>query len=885
MARRRNERPKRHVFELPVDEDVRREVRFHIEMKMEELMEQGLSPAAARREAEQCFGDVAAVEDVCRAIEARNRRSAQRASRLETFWQDVRFGARTLLRRPTFTVVAVVTLGLGVGANAAVFAVIERMLIAPLPFPDADRLVRIWEVNRRGLDMAFAHDNYLDIRDRMRSLESVATHPTFWFGGSETVLGGNRPVRRRVSFVSGDFFQLLAVRALLGRVPDPAEAANGSTPVAVVSHAFWSDLLEGVQDLTTASIAVGSTHYQVIGVMPPAHDYPGGSDVWIPSDPESGGDRTSHNYAVIGRLRTGATVDDAQSEATALATALKQQFGERMSAVDFRVRALRDELYGDYRRPLLLLLGAATVVLLVACTNLASTLLARSSAREQEFAVRASLGAGRGRIVRQLFTESLLLALLGAIAGASVAAIALRAIVAFSPSSTLRDTDLSVGPAVLGFSIAASFLAAVIFGLLPALRSTRADLASVLREGGRSGSGGRARVWNFLIISEAALALVLLVTSSLLLRAFVRLLGTDPGFDPAGVVVAETAVPATRYPNDTTVSALHERVLEAVRGIPGVESAGMVSHLPFGGMGINGALIIEGKPDAEPYADYRVASSGYFDAMRIPVVSGRAFGAGDRIGTTTVAIVTQSFADRFFPDEDPVGRRIRDLTNDSWYYEREEWVTIVGVVGDVRHRGFLAAAAPAVYVCSCQRAMRMYDPALVVRASLAPAGIVPAVRTELMRIEPDLPVDFSLMSEVIRSTVADRRFSLIVLGAFAGLTLLLAGVGIYGVVSYAVARRTREMGIRMALGARPGGVAALLIRRSLLVVAIGIAVGTVAAAAVTRLITSQLAGAPGLDMMTLAPTALMLLAVALLASWIPARRVTRIEPLKSLRRD
>jgi predicted permease len=883
MARRRNQRPERHVFELPVDEDVRREVRFHIEMKMEELMAQGLSRTAARREAELCFGDVAAVEDVCREIEARSRRSAERASRLETFWQDVRFGARTLLRRPTFTIVAVVTLGLGVGANTAVFAVIERMLIAPLPFPEADRLVRIWEVNARGLDMALAYDNYIDIRERMGSLESIATHPTFWFGGSETVLGGSRPVRRRVSSVSSEYFRLLGVRPMLGRVPEPAEAAPGSTPVAVVSHAFWSDLLEGVQELSSASIAVGSTRYQVIGVMPPGHDYPSGSDVWIPSDPEAGGDRTSHNYAMIGRLRTGVTVADAQGEATALATGLKQQFGERMSAVDFRVRALRDELYGDYRRPLVLLLGAAAVVLLVACTNLASTLLARASAREQEFAVRSSLGAGRGRIVRQLFTESLLLALLGAIAGVSVAAVALRAIVAFSPSSTLRGADLSVGPTVLGFSFAASFLAAVIFGLLPALRSTRADLATVLREGGRSGSGGRARVWSFLIISEAALALVLLVSSSLLLRAFVRLLGTDPGFDPAGVIVAETAVPATRYPNDTTVSALHERVLAAVRAIPGVEAAGMVSHLPFGGMGINGALVIEGKPDAEPYADYRVATSGYFDALRIPIVSGRAFGDGDRIGTTTVAIVTQSFADRFFPDEDAVGRRIRDLTNDSWYYGREEWVTIVGVAGDVRHRGFLAAAAPAVYVCSCQRAMRMYDPELVVRTALAPTSMVAALRTELNRIEPEMPVDFSLMSEVIRSTVADRRFSLMVLGAFAALTLLLAGVGIYGVVSYAVARRTREMGIRMALGARPAGVAAMLIRRSLLIVAVGIAIGAVSSAAVTRLIASQLAGAPGLDGRTLAVTASILLGVALIASWIPARRVTRIEPLKSLR--
>ena len=878
-------RDRRRLFDMPPAEDVGREVRFHIDMKVEELVAQGWSPDAARAEAERRFGDRDGVEDEARRIVERHRRAVRRAGRWETMWLDVRFGARTLLRRPAFTIVAVLTLGLGVGANAAVFSVIQRLLLAPLPYADADRLVRLWEVSERGTEIPFAEPNFFDVRDRLRAVESVATHPTFRFGGPLTVLGGNRPSREQVAFVSGSFFDVMETSAVRGRLPTPEEARPGAEPVAVVALSLWSDLLGAEPDLSRLSLEVGSRRYQVIGVLPRGFEYPNGSRIWVPADPNMQSDRTSHNYAVVGRLRAGVTLDAARTEATALARSLRAQHGENMNAVDFRVLSLRDELYGDYRRPLLLLLGAAAIVLLVACTNLASTLLARASAREQEFAVRTALGAGRARVVRQLFNESLLLALLGAIAGVVFAALSLRALTVLAPSSALRDGGFGVGPAVMAFALAASIFAALVFGLLPALRATRGDLAATLREGGRGGVGARAGVWNALVITEAALALVLLVSSALLLRAFVHTLDADPGFEPAGVVVAGLSVPTTRYPNDTTIAVLHARILDAARAVPGVESAGMVSHLPFGGSGVNGGLRILGAPDAEPYADYRVASAGYFETLRIPLLRGRAFDDRDRIGTETVALVSRSFADRFLAEGDPVGRQLADLSNDSWYYGRESPVTIIGVVDDVLHRGFLAPPAATVYVCACQRAYWMSGAQLVVRTTEPIAGVVDGLRTAIAGVEREMPVQYTLMRDVMRATVADRRFSLIVLAAFSALTLLLAAVGIYGVVSYGVARRRREMGIRLALGAYPAGVARLVVRHALAVVSIGIALGIAGAAIAARLISAQLAGAPGLDPLTVAATAAILLVVAFAASWIPARRVIRIDPLSTLRSE
>lgn len=885
MSEARKPKRKRHLFDLPVAEDVNREVRFHIESKVEELMAQGWTREAARAEAERRFGDVHAVQDECRDITVRHRRSVQRASAWETVWQDVRFGARTLIRRPAFTVVAALTLALGVGANAAVFAVIQRLLLAPLPFGDADRLVRLWEISESGNETAFTEPNILDVRERVRSLEAVAVHPTFSFGGAQTVLGGSRPVRRNVSFVSGDFFRVVQVPAALGRLPEPAEAAADGPPVAVVSHAFWSDLLNAERELADLSVEIGATRYQIVGVMPRGYDYPSGSAVWIPTDAGYGGDRTSHNYAAIARVRAGTTIEDAAAEVSALGRSLKQQYGDQMDAVDFRLKPMREELYGDYRRPLLLLIAAAAAVLLIACTNLASTLLARSSARTQEFAVRAALGAGRPRVVRQLVTESLLLALLGAVCGTLLAAASLRVLTALSPSPALRSGDITVGPVVIAFSLGAAVLASLIFGLLPAISATRTNLASTLREGGRGGGGPRTGIWNALVISEAALAIVLLVSAALLLRAFVSTLDADPGFDANGVIVAEVSIPATHYPNDTTVALLHERVLQTVRGLPGVETAGAVGHLPFAGVAINGGLEIEGLPDAQAYSDYGVATTGYFETLRVPLLQGRLFEDTDRIGTPTVAVVNRTFVERFMNGQNPVGRRIRNLSNDSWYYGQEAWLTIVGVVDDIRHRGYLARLQPAVFVCGCQRAVRLRDAYIVVRPSSAPGPLIAALRAELARIEPDMPVDFTTMPDVMRATIADRRFSLIVLGAFAGLALLLSAVGIYGVVSYAVARRRRELGIRLALGAVPGRVTRLVIRNAVGVVAIGVLIGLVAAFGATRLITAQLAGTTGLDGRSIIGAAALLLIVAFLASWIPARRIGRIDPLSTLRSD
>jgi putative ABC transport system permease protein len=878
-------KPRRRVFDLRVEEDVRREVAFHIEMKTEELVAEGWTRDAARAEAERRFGNVGEVEEECREITARQRRARRRASVLETVAQDIRFGLRTFLRRPAFTAIAVTTLALGVGANTAVFAVVERLLLAPLPFAEPDRLVRIWEVAESGAPMAFTEPNFLDLRSQLRSFTGLATHPTYWFGGPSSVLGGSEPVRRWAAWVSGDFFRIMAEPTAIGRVPEPDEAQPDAAPVVVVSHAFWSSILGAEADLSTLSVEIGSTRYAVVGVMPRGFQYPGRTDIWIPADPRTGGDRTSHNFAVVARLAPGVSAADAQREVSALMRRLRAEYGTGIDAVDARVTPLREELFGDYRRPLLMLLGAAGLVLLVACTNLASTWLARSTARQREFAVRISIGAGRARVVRQMLTESVILALLGGAAGIVVALLALRVLTATGPAGLLGDDTAGVGARVVAFTLAVSFVAAILFGLLPALRSTPHDLAGALREGGRTGSETRAFTWDALVVVEIALALVLLVASGLVMRGFDQLLDSDPGFDPTGLALASVAVPASRHPTDTAVAMVHERIIEALNRVPGVERAGLTSHVPFGGLRVNGGLELEGKPDAEAYSDYRAASPGYFEAMGIPLVEGRTFTGSDRIGTPAVAVVNRRFAERFYPGENVIGRRIRNLSNDSWVYGEEEWVTIIGLVGDVRHSGFASNPHAEVYVCSCQRAYWARNAVIALRTAGPHAAVVASVRQAIARIDADLPVEFSTMEGVIADSVAGRRFALLVLGSFSGLALVLAAIGIYGVVSYSVARRTREMGIRLALGAMPTGVVGMVVGRAMIVVLVGIVLGSLFAFATARLVMALLPGAGSLDVGTLAIVTALLAATALLASWLPARRVIRIDPIVTLRTE
>jgi predicted permease len=690
--------------------------------------------------------------------------------------------------------------------------------------------------------------------------------------------------------VGPEFFRVMRVQPVQGRVFTEGEAEAGDPPVVVVSERFWREQLGSNADLGGLVLGIERERFQVAGVLPAGFHYPGETDVWAPGILNNGPSRTAHNWAVIARLRDGVELEDAQREMSAVAARIRLEHGDGVDAVDVRVRRLQDELVGSFRRPLGLLLGAAALVLLIACTNLASTLLARGGARRREFAVRTSLGAERGRLVRQLLTESLLLSVLGGGAGLLVAMISVKVLVAAGPSGLLGGRAIGLDGNVLAFTALLSFTSAIVFGLVPAQRLSHADPGATLRESPRGEAGSMTgRLWSTLVAAEVALAVILLVSAGLLMRSFRHVIEVDPGFDVRGVTTVDLSLPSTLYPDEDAIRAWHARVLPAVRAIPGIEAAAFINHLPLGGASMNGALEIDGLGDAPGPADYRVVSDGYFASLGIPLRAGRDFDAlNDRPGTPPAVIVNEAFVRHLLPAGstagDAVGRRIRNLRNESWHYGTQEWLTIVGVVGDIRHSGPLTNPEPETYVSAAQRPLRAGVGHLTVRASAQP-GLATALRAAIRAVDPNVPIEISTLETRSADTLAQRRFGMFVLAAFAGLAVVLGGIGIYGVVSYTVERRRREMGLRLALGASSGEVVGRTVSRAMLAVAAGLALGVPSGLAATRLMQGLLFGVRTFDPLTLGSVVTVLLAIALLASWVPARRIAAIDPAVTLRSD
>ncbi|HEX9700785.1 MAG TPA: ABC transporter permease [Acidobacteriota bacterium] len=869
-----------------IAEDVERELAAHIQMRAEELVAAGWRDDDARRHAERAFGDIPRISAQCRHITEsmtrRHRRPRRLAEMIDTLLQDVRYALRTLSRSPGFTAIAVLTLALSIGANTAIFSVVNGVLLHPLPFADADRLVVVWEHGTRGTDVHVTWPNFVDWQESSTTLEAMAFQPTYAFGGAYTVLGGEQAVRVRAGAVSARFFEIVGVQPVVGRLPLPEEFPPAGDPVLVVSHAFWLTQLGADPDLSDRSLQVSSYELPVVAVMPPGFRFPDDTDIWL-AGYGSGDSRTSHNYAVIAKLKEGATVEQADQELDAITASLKEQLGDDMYALGVNVRSLRDELVGGVERPLYMLLGAAGLVLLVACTNVASTLLARGSARRHEMAIRASLGAGRGRLVLQLLIESLILAVAGATAGLLLAQGLLGWLLAMSPDSLPRIEEIGLDATVLAFTALATLLTALLFGLLPALRGSQTRMAGALRGASRAATGERNWVWSALVSSEVALALVLLIGAGLLMLSFATVMAIDSGFDAEGVLTVDLSLPDTVYPDDASMAAFYEQLLADLTAMPGVESAGLVNHIPLGGAWINGAFRIEGRSDEDAgYGEYRVAGGDYFEAMDIALLRGRFFNAADRAGAPGVAIVNQALVDRFFPDEEPLGKRIGSLSNDGWVYG-EEWLTIVGVVGNVRHDGLTAEARPETYVHYLQRPMRARGANVTLETIGEPTALVAAVREHIRRLDDRVPMDFSSMESLLGRSLAERRFTMAILAVFGAVALALAAVGIYGVVSYSVARRRREMGIRIALGAQPRGVRRLVVRRSMTLVAAGIVIGVLGALALTRLLETMLYEVSPTDPLTFAAVTLLLAATAWLASFIPALRGSRTDPMITMR--
>ena len=814
---------------------------------------------------------------------------------MRTFLQDLRFGVRTLLKSPGFAAVAVVTLALGIGANSAIFSVVNGLLLQPLPYPESERLAIIW-THSPGANVEQdwpSPGQFAAVKSEASAFEDLALAQ----GTSLNLAVDGGAERVGVVRATSNLFSLLGARPALGRVLLPEEDAPGRPPAAVLSHGLWQRRFGSDPNVLGRALTLNGQSYTVVGVMPAdfalgyevmptvgAIEQP---DVLLPLalTAERAASQGDENYNILARLRPGATVEQAQVELDLTARRLGQQFPDYYPpsrAFRLSVRPLLEQVVGDVRTALLILLGAVGFVLLIACANVANLLLARAAVREKEMAVRTAIGAGRWRIVRQLLTESVALSAAGGALGLLVAFWGLEALRSLAPGNIPRLQMVALDWRVLLFTSVVTICTGVLFGLAPALRGSRVNLGETLKEGGRAlAGGGGQRLRNGLVVTEIALSLVLLVGAGLLIRSFMRVQQVEPGFDPRGLLSLRLSVAGTGYQGERGTE-YYQKLLERVRTLPGVESAGAASILPLGG-GIGwGSITIEGYvPTTGQEAiqsDQRIAGPGYFETMRVPLLRGRLFDERDAEDSTPVAIIDENMARTYWPGTDPVGRRLKSGSAD----DDTPWMTVVGVVGNVKQYALDADSRVTFYAPHTQRPSgTMY---VVARTSGDAEGLAPAVVREARAIEPNVPVfDVKTMERRLSESLARRRFAMLALGLFALVAMLLAAVGIYGVMSYSVAQRTREIGVRVALGARSRDVLGLVLRRGMILTLVGIGAGLAGAFALTRLMGSLLFGVSATDPLTYAAIALLLAAAALLACFIPARRATKVDPMMALR--
>ncbi|MEX2465312.1 MAG: ABC transporter permease [Gemmatimonadota bacterium] len=873
------------IFGPGVGEDVDRELRTHLEMRTRELVEQGWDPGEAAREAARLFGDAEEVARACRTITERQIRAERRMGMWDAIRQDVRYGLRTLLKAPEFALIGMLTLGLGIGANTAVFSVVDNVLLAPLPYEASDDIVWMRERNTRGGTMAVAWANFVDWREQAGGFQALAAYGS----RATTVLGAEQPLVGRVTWTTADLWSVFRARPERGRLTVADDHQPGAEPVGVVSGRFWRNELSSTP-LADLFLEVNGVRVRIVGVAADGFDFPSGTDVWVPVDEtDQPTSRTSHNWDVVGRLGPGSSLPAAAAEMNALTLRLVEGSDDDPDflATGVVMRTLHEQIVGDSRRALLLLLGAAGLVLLVACTNLASTLLARGATRSRELAVRASLGAPRGRIARQLLTESTLLALAGTAVGLGVAALVLHALKALGPESIPRLGEVAIDGSVVAFAVGIALLTVLVFGLLPARRLSRPDAGAALREGGRGvAADRRAGVWRVLVVGEVSLALVLLVGSGLVVRSFQNLLQEEVGFDAADVTTLALSLSPAKYPSSAEHADWYRRFVEEVRGIPGVSAAGFVSSVPFQGYFPNARLELDGDLEKHAVGGYVLADAGAFEALDIPLVAGRLFDERDGPDGAHVAVVSESFAEAYWPGENPIGKSVTGGGMDE-FWQDGRFAQVVGVVGDVRFRALARESEPTVYFPYAQRPSRtQFSAYVVVEAATGDVGaLAPALRTTLQRLDPDVPPRITPLEETLRASVAPQRFTMLLLGGFAVLALVLAAAGIYGVVSYQVAQRTREMGIRLALGGRRSTVRRMVVGQSLGVVGLGLMIGVLAVLAGGRVMSAFLHGVAPTDPFSLAAAVVVLGVAAALAAWIPAARGTRVDPMITMRAE
>jgi len=795
--------------------------------------------------------------------------------------QDIRFAFRTFLKSPGFTVVAILALALGIGANAALFSVINAVLLTPLPYQHPEQLVRVYETFLPKGYGSVSTPNFLDWRKQNHVFE----HLEAFSAGSINLQGDANPERIPLVVATAGLFDMLGAKPIQGRTFLPDEDQPGKPDVAVISERLWQRRFGRDPKLLGSSITLDGQATTVIGIMPAAFQFPPGNStvtVWMPLQfsPRNLSQRGSHWMAVAGRLKPGIDIVGATAEMKQIAARLAIEIPGSQKGRSVLLSSLQDVLVGNIRPALLILMGSVGFVLLIACANVANLLLARAASRRREVAVRAALGASRSRLVRQFLTESVLLALAGGALGAFLGAEGVQALVFLASRQIPRSTEVRLDGTVFLFLLAVSVAAGIIFGVVPAFQSAGHDLQDGLKEGGRSGGvgGRRERFRNALVIAEFALALVLLIGAGLMLRTFVALSAIQPGLVSNGVLTMSVSVPEGKYPNNSMWQRFYEPALERIRALPGVRAAGMISLLPLQSWGNNGDFGIEGRPQQEPgrqpFAEYRSVSPGYFRAMGIPIVKGRDVGDQDSANATPVIFINDALAKRYFPGEDPVGKKIQ------W----DSWRTIAGVVASIRQAGLDREPMPELYFPAAQRGNTISGMTLVISTNVDPVSLTHAVESAIHSVDPSQPVfGVKTMDRVVADSLSNQRLYAWLLGVFAGLASILASAGIYGVMSYLVTQRTQEFGVRMALGASADEILRMVLRQAVVLIAAGVAIGLVGALAVTRVLSDFLFGVKPIDVPTFAGVSAILIVVALVATYLPAHRATRVDPMVALR--
>src|SRR5262245_3951643 len=855
--------------------DIEEELRVHVELETETNIEREMTPEEARAAALKSFGNLG--RNIERGYDTRG------GGWLETLWQDLRYGLRMMLKNPGFTTIAVLTLTLGIGANTAVFSVVNAVLLRPLPFPHPERLIMVMGVRAKtGAGDAFYYLNFADYRSRNTVFEAL----TAFSDDDATLLEGEYPERISGLIVSDDFLRALGAGLKIGRGFTTSDEQPGAESI-IVSHGLWQRRMGGDPNVVGRRIMLNGKPRTVIGVTPANFIFTFVRQQWDffrPFDPKGNMEvqRGAGYLQILGRLKPGVAIERAEAEMRTIASNLDEQYKNFNAGKSVRLISAHEFLVGDFNYTLLVLLGAVGFVLLVACANVANLQLARAAGRGRETAIRAALGASRRRIIRQLLTESLVLSIVGGLIGLLLAAICTDLIVKFVPTDIPMINEIGIDKTVLVFSLGLSVLATALFGLAPALRGSRLDLNEVLKDAGRSATGGQggSRLRSLLIVAEVALALTLLIGAGLLIKSFQRLRHTSPGFDPQRVLTASVSLPSVKYSNETQKAEFYRQTIERISNIPGVEAVGAIYPLPYSDGGLSSVFTIVDQPDpgpgARPRAAGRMITPGYIRTMGIPLIKGRLFTYQDDADAPKVMLINETLARRFFPGQDPIGKRLKLGLNGI----NGE---IVGVLGDVRDRALNKGAEPEFYLPYTY--MMTGSMSITARVKTGdPMNLIASLRAAMKEIDKDLPVyQARTMESRVSDSLTRQRFSMTLLTALAGLALALAVAGIYSVISSLVAQRTHEIGIRTALGAQRRDVMGLILGQGIKLTMLGLSVGLVLSFTLTRLMGEFLYQVKPTDPMTFVVIPLILAGVALAACWIPARRATKVDPLVALK--